>query len=143
MSDDPLVLKVVRLRPEARLPMKAHDHDAAFDLASIDPVYAANGVQLIRTGLAIELPAGWHGQILGRSSLAAKGISVLGGVMDSSYRGEWVVCLWVPPGHAHRIAPGDRVAQFVVHRSPAVLIEEAEELSPSGRGPGGFGSSGR
>lgn len=143
MNEPPLTLKVHRLRPDARVPLRAHDDDAAFDLYACEPHYASNGVYQCRTGIATELPPGWWAQILCRSSLAARGLAVLGGCIDPGYRGEWVVNLWVPPGHGLQINPGDRIAQFVLHRVPRVVLEESSDLAPSGRGVKAFGSSGK
>lgn len=143
MSETTLTLKVHRLRPDARVPLKAHDTDMGFDLFAVEPHLAENGVHRCPTGVAVELPEGWGGLILGRSSLAAKGIGILGGVIDPSYKGELIVCLWVPKGYGFRINPGDRIAQLVLVRAPRVVIEEASDLAPSARGANGFGSSGR
>jgi dUTP pyrophosphatase len=138
-------LKVRRLRPDARLPTKAHADDAAFDLHAVEPIRAEmSGVYRIPTGIAAEIPAGWFALILGRSSLAARGIFPVGGVIDASYRGEWVVCQRVGEiGLPWVVRPGDKVAQFVLLPVPAVVPVEVAELGPSERGARGFGSSGR
>ena len=141
-NEPPLTLKVSRLRPDARLPTKAYQTDACFDLYCVEPIEVhPNEPVKVRTGIAIELAPGWYAQILGRSSLAAKGVAILGGVMDPFYRGEWVVCL-SSLSHFY-IMPGDRVAQFVLNRVAEAIVIEADDLVPTDRGIKAFGSSGR
>lgn len=145
LASDPLTLKVARLRPDARLPTKAHADDAAFDLYAVEPCTPRYGmVNAVPTGIAVEIPVGWFAQILGRSSIAVKGVTPLGGCIDSGYRGEWIVNLFVPY-HPFSIQPGDRIAQFVLVRVPPAVVVEvgADEMSASERGSKGFGSSGR
>lgn len=141
---DPLTLKVRRLHGDARLPTKAHNDDAGWDLRAIVACETDGGVVRVPTGIACELPAGWYAQIRGRSSHAGRGVIVLAGVIDPSFRGEWIVCLWVPKGAGiYIIQPGDKVAQFTLHEVPAAIVVEVDELGVSERGSKGFGSSGR
>lgn len=142
VGESPLVLKVKRLRGGARLPTKAHDDDAAFDLYAVNACYFSKTTMPVPTGIACEIPPGWFAQILGRSSLAARGITPLGGCIDSGFRGEWVVTL-LATGREMEIRPGDRIAQFVLLPVPHAVIEDVDELSPAPRGDGGFGSTGR
>jgi dUTP pyrophosphatase len=144
---DPLVLKVKRLRPDAKLPTKAHETDAAWDLFAVAADHDGGGpVRQVPTGIAIELPPGWYAQLRCRSSQAALGFDVRGGVIDPSYRGEWIVNLAIPSSAAPflygGLAPGDRVCQFVLIRVPSAVAVEVDELSPSERGDRGFGSTG-
>lgn len=143
---DPLTIKVRKLHREASLPAKWHPDDAAFDLFALESMDLGGGaVHRVRTGIATEMPAGWYAQIRGRSSLASRGVTPLGGVIDASYRGEWVVCLQVPDlgGRVLPLRPGDRIAQFTLHEVPAAVVVEVDELTPTPRGAGGFGSTGR
>jgi dUTP pyrophosphatase len=143
---DPLALKVARLRPDAKLPTKAHDDDAAFDLYCVEPIEVHRGAILVPTGLAIAVPSGWCGRIVGRSGLAARGVVVLGGLLDHGYTGEVRVILGlVHGGYPMWFQAGERVAQLMlVPVPPAVVVEVgAGELSASDRGGGGFGSSGK
>ncbi len=100
---------------------------------------------LVPTGVRIELPEGYEGQIRPRSGLALDhGVTVLNapGTVDSDYRGE-VMALLVNLGSApHTIRRGDRVAQFVVQGVARAELLVVEELEESGRGEGGFGSTG-
>lgn len=101
---------------------------------------------MIPTGLHIELTEGFEAQVRPRSGLAAKhGISVLNspGTIDADYRGEIKVILVNLSNEEFVIEKGERIAQMVVARHERVEWVEVEELSESGRGVGGFGSTGR
>ena len=92
------------------------------------------------------IPPGWEGQVRPRSGLAIKhGIGVLNapGTIDSDYRGEVQVILINLGGERFEIKRGDRIAQLVFARVEEVALETVDELPSSGRGDGGFGSSGR
>jgi dUTP pyrophosphatase len=99
----------------------------------------------IHTGLAMELPVGFEGQVRPRSGLASKhGITVVNapGTIDSDYRGEIIVLL-VNLGQAiYVIKPGERVAQLVIAPVCQAHIEEVSDLSATARGQGGFGHTG-
>jgi dUTP pyrophosphatase len=100
---------------------------------------------LVPTGLVLEIPPGWEGQVRPRSGLALRhGIGIVNapGTIDSDYRGEVAVIL-INLGEApFSLKRGDRIAQLVISRVETVEWEEAETLEESGRGAGGFGSTG-
>lgn len=101
---------------------------------------------MVPTGLYIELPEGFEAQIRPRSGLAAKhGISVTNspGTIDADYRGEINVLLVNLSPDPFTINPGERIAQMVVARHEKVEWEEVDILGETGRGAGGFGSTGR
>lgn len=101
---------------------------------------------LVPTGLHIELPAGYEAQVRPRSGLAVKhGISIVNtpGTIDADYRGEIKVVLVNLSSEEFRIEPGERIAQMVVARHEKVEWEPVDCLEESGRGEGGFGSTGR
>lgn len=101
---------------------------------------------LVPTGLHIELPAGFEAQIRPRSGLAAKhGISIVNapGTIDADYRGEIKVVLVNLSNEPFTVHPGERIAQMVVARHETVEWEPVEALEESGRGSGGFGSTGK
>ena len=101
---------------------------------------------MVPTGLYIELPAGFEAQIRPRSGLAAKhGISIVNapGTIDADYRGEIRVVLVNLSNEPFTIEPGERIAQMVVARHEQVEWESVETLAESGRGSGGFGSTGK
>jgi len=135
-------IKVKRLHPGARVPTRAHDTDVGFDLYASEPA-SGDFYVVVPTGIALEIPPGYYGQIFGRSGLAAsRGFGVLGGVVDSSYRGEVKVILANNASTRAAVDPGVRAAQMVILPLPAVEFVEAAELSGSPRGGAGFGSTG-
>ena len=142
---DTAVLRVQRLRPDARLPERATPTSTGYDLyACLDEdLIVGQEPALVPTGIAIEAPPGYDVQVRPRSGLSSKGVQVTFGTIDSDYRGEVLVTMYVLPyREPHTIRPGDRIAQLVVARTAEVVIEEAEALSASQRGAGGHGSTG-
>ena len=102
--------------------------------------------QLIPTGIFIELPRGYEGQVRPRSGMAIKsGITVINspGTIDADYRGEVKVGLINLSNMPVTICPGDRIAQLVVARHETVEWETTDELSATDRAAGGFGSTGK
>ena len=101
---------------------------------------------LVGCGLALEIPAGWEGQVRPRSGLAARhGVTVLNapGTIDSDYRGEVKVILINLGDEPFTIERGDRIAQLVLCEvAQGVEVSELEQLSSTSRGGGGFGSTG-
>lgn len=141
------VLKVQRLRPEARLPERATEGAAGLDLFACiaGPGYLIIGPdpRLVPTGIAIELPPGFEGQIRPRSGLFARGIACSFGTVDADYRGEVFVTMYtLGSTKMYRVRNGDRIAQLVVGRLADLSVLEAAELTPTVRGTGGHGSTG-
>jgi dUTP pyrophosphatase len=142
----------VRRLPHAAglpLPARASAGSAGYDLRAAveaDLVLSPGQRTLVPTGLVLEIPPGWEGQVRPRSGLALDaGVTLANapGTIDSDYRGEVAVILVnLGSGH-HTVHRGDRVAQLVFAPVGAPVLVEAEELSGSERGAGGFGSSGR
>ena len=100
----------------------------------------------VRTGLTIELPAGFNGQVRPRSGLAARhGLTLLNspGTIDPGYRGEMRVLLINHGRDTYTVEPGDRIAQLVIGAYAEVEWDTAENLAGSDRGGDGFGSTGR
>ena len=98
------------------------------------------------TGIAVEIPVGYEGQVRPRSGRALKeGLALINspGTIDADYRGEVKVLLVNLGDQPIVIKPGDRIAQLVI--APVIRAElvEVDELAPSARGPGGFGHTGR
>ena len=107
---------------------------------------AAGGTAMIPTGLAMELPEGTVGLVYARSGLASKkGLAPANkvGVIDSDYRGEVMVPLHNHSAQAAVVEPGERIAQLVVAPVLRAAFAEADALSDTVRGEGGFGSTGR
>jgi len=141
-------LAIQRLRPDARLPTRAHDDDAGLDLYAVEAVTIGPGERaMVPTGIAIELPERHAGLVVPRSGLAARhGIALVNapGLIDAGYRGELrVLLLNTDRDAAFEVAPGDRIAQLVITRVETPDLVEVEELPPTVRAEGGFGSSGR
>jgi dUTP pyrophosphatase len=100
------------------------------------------GPQRIPCGIAIELPIDHEAQVRPRSGLSLKGVGVSFGTIDSDYRGELMVTMWVLDAAEHEIQHGDRIAQLVIAPIATPQIEEVESLENSARGAGGHGSTG-
>lgn len=137
-------LAVERLRPEARLPQRAHASDAGYDLFAVDyyslPPY---GQALVSTGLKIAIPTGYVGLIWDKSGLASQGIKTMGGVIDSGYRGEIMVVTKNLSEEIFNIVPGQKIAQILIQPFSSLEIGEEEISDETSRQAKGFGSSGQ
>jgi dUTP pyrophosphatase len=138
---------ISRLDPEMPLPSYAQPGDAGADLRSrVDITLAPGERAMVPTGIAIALPEGHAAFVHPRSGLAMRhGLSMVNtpGTIDAGYRGEIAVLLI---NHDQKvpieIKRGDRIAQLIVQRVEHASFVEAPELPDSGRGSGGFGSTG-
>lgn len=141
-------VKIVNHSPYP-LPAYATELSAGMDLrAALQESLVLGSLErvMVPTGLHIELPAGFEAQIRPRSGLAAKhGISIVNapGTIDADYRGEIKVVLVNLSNEPFTVNPGERIAQMVVARHETVQWEPVEALEESGRGSGGFGSTGK
>lgn len=141
-------IKVVN-RSGNELPTYQTEHAAGLDLrAHLESPVLLKPLQraLIPTGLYIEIPVGFEGQVRPRSGLAAKhGITVLNspGTIDADYRGEVKVILINLSEETFEINHGERIAQLVISSHEQIEWMPAEELSESSRSSGGFGSTGK
>ncbi|HEX8099443.1 MAG TPA: dUTP diphosphatase [Actinomycetota bacterium] len=141
-------LQFQRLDAEATLPSYARPGDAALDLTAVMDVEVPAGDRaLIPTGVAVAIPEGHAGLVLPRSGMASRhGLTLANspGLIDSGYRGE-VTCAVVNLDRQNAVAikKGDRIAQLLI--VPIAVVEPTwtDELPPSERGTGGFGSTGR
>ena len=129
------------------MPARAREDDAGLDLYAAQAVTIEPGSRvLVPTGIALAIPPGYAGFVLPRSGLALRhGITALNtpGLIDAGYRGEVKVLLINHDRAAATIARGDRIAQLVIQRVEPAELVEVDELPPSDRGIGGFGSTGR
>jgi dUTP pyrophosphatase len=144
----------VRRLPAARdlpLPSAASPGSAGIDLRAALPADRPDLVippgerVLVPTGIALEIPPGWEGQVRPRSGLALRhGITLINapGTIDSDYRGEVAVPLVNLGGEPFHLRRGDRIAQLLLARAEPIEWDEADDLAGSGRGEGGFGSTG-
>jgi dUTP pyrophosphatase len=140
-------LAVKRLSADAVLPTRAYRSDAGLDLYAAEQATIEPGARTsVGTGIAIEVPERYAGLVLPRSGLAVRhGIALVNapGLIDSGYRGELrVLLLNTDREQPFEVSVGDRIAQLVIVRVETLPVEELEDLEPSARGDGGFGSSG-
>lgn len=154
-------VKIKLLSKTAKMPVKAHETDACFDLYADcpDDTYYSWDIQKdvagikirphetvkVKTGIATAIPVGYWGAVFARSGLAAKqGLRPANcvGVIDADYRGEWIVALHNDSTETQIIRHGDRIAQAMILPVLPTTFEQVEELPDTERGAGGFGSSG-
>lgn len=137
---------VKKLNEQARLPVYSSPYAAGADLYACEGVAIAPGeTQFVHTGIAVELPLGTVGLVYARSGLACKQDLAPAnkvGVIDCDYRGEIMVALHNHGKVERRVEQGDRVAQLVIAPYYVAQFSEADELSATVRGEGGFGSTG-
>ena len=129
-----------------RIPSYHYEGDAGLDLYTSETVTLEPGeIKSIPTRIALEIPKGYVGLVWDKSGLAMKrGLKVLGGVVDSGYRGEIIIGMVNLSKESYRFARGEKVAQMVIQEKEFVVIEEVEELEEeTDRGEKGFGSSGK
>ncbi|HTW92565.1 MAG TPA: dUTP diphosphatase [bacterium] len=136
----------IRRLGDVPLPCRQTPGSSGFDLcATEDMTVAAHGFATVGTGIAIELRDRTEAQVRPRSGLAAKhGIGILNspGTIDADYRGEIKVVLFNTSDRDYQVRRGDRIAQLVFSTVTEVELVEANELSETGRGTGGFGHTG-
>ena len=139
-------VSVKKLNEQARLPVYSSPYAAGADLYACEGVTIAPGeTQFVHTGIAIELPLGTVGLVYARSGLACKQDLAPAnkvGVIDCDYRGEIMVALHNHGKVERRVGQGDRIAQLVIAPYYVAQFSEADELSATVRGEGGFGSTG-
>jgi dUTP pyrophosphatase len=133
--------------PDLPLPARATPEAAGYDVRSAEPdlVLGPGEIRAVSTGLIMELPPGVECQVRPRSGLAARyGITLPNspGTIDPDYRGELKVILQNGGSEAFSLRRGERIAQLVFARFEAPEVVEAEDLTETLRGEGGFGSTG-
>jgi dUTP pyrophosphatase len=139
---------ITRLDPELPLPRYAKGGDAGADIVSrIDITLAPGERALVPTGIAIALPDGYVALVHPRSGLAIKhGVTMVNapGTVDAGYRGELqIILINHDRNESVSFKRGDRIAQLVIQKVERAEFVEVQELPGSGRGMGGFGSTGR
>lgn len=141
--DGEIVLKFVKVLPEAYTPTKTSEMSAGYDLKSaFNYIVPARGKAKINTAIKIELPLGTYGRIAPRSGLAEiKSIDVGAGVIDYDYRGIIHVILFNHSDEAFEIKRGDRIAQLICQKIIYPKLIEVIDLTNTERGENGFGSS--
>lgn len=142
-----MIVKVKRLRADAVIPEYATPGAAGFDLTAVEDVAIAPGeTKLVPTGIAVEIPWGYEMQIRPRSGFSLKTplrIANAPGTIDSDFRGEVkIIVTNTSENKGFYIKKGDRIAQGVIAPVMRAVLEEADDLSETDRGDGGFGSTG-
>jgi dUTP pyrophosphatase len=146
---DGIIVKVKKLNEDVVMPLKATEFSSGFDLyANIKEKIIIKPLErkLINSGMIMEIPNGYEGQIRPRSSLALKnGVTVLNspGTIDCDYRGEVKILLINLSPDEFVIQSGDRIAQIVFTKVSDVKILEMDSFQDTVRGDGGFGSTGK
>ena len=144
------MIKVKRLTTTAKLPTKAHESDAGFDLYSDEEkIIPSMSRATVHTGIAIQLPEipesnkDIYVRIAPRSGLAVKfGIDIFAGVIDREYIGELIICMFNSSKEEFKVNKGDKIAQMIPTLIYKDNLLEVQELEETRRGEKGFGSSG-
>lgn len=138
-------LRFMKVDKDVPNPAYIRDGDIAFDLRSNEEDYILKPMEkkIFKSGLKLEIPVGFVGNIRDRSGLPAKqSIHTMAGIIDPNYRGEIGIIL-INLGHQEfKIEKDMRIAQMLIQKCEVVEFEEADELAESNRGDKGFGSSG-
>lgn len=144
-------LKVMKLHEAAVIPEAKTDGSIGLDLTALEhirllPNSMAREAYKIRTGIAVEIPKGWHGEIHLRSSIGAKTKFRLAngtGIIDSDYRGELLLLVENVGKYEAAISAGQRIAQLILIKDTPIEVTVVEALSSTKRGVGGIGSTGK
>lgn len=140
------MLKIHKLNPDAKVPVKTTDGAAGFDLYAQEAYKLEPGEwRNFKLGLAIEIPEGYFGQIVSRTGLAfQKKVTAFDGVIDSDFRGEFGVLLQNWSADSVTIEKNDRIAQLlIIPLHFARKMNEVETIQDTKRGSNGFGSTGK
>ena len=145
-------IKVKRMSEEAKLPTRGSEKAAAYDVYACLPDKNAlvtimpHQTMLIGTGLRMAPPEGFYVGVYARSGLSSKeGLRPANcvGVIDEDYRGEYLVAVHNDSEVTRSVRHGDRIAQILLQKRYDMDFEEVDELDATGRGDGGFGSTGK
>jgi dUTP pyrophosphatase len=122
--------------------------DAGYDIYAFeDSVIRPGETKKIKTEVYLEIPPGYYGKISDRSSMGVKGLGIHGGVIDSSYRGECLVCLCNNnqggDEQAYQITKGDKITQIIIQPYIKPELDHVNTLDSTDRGQNGFGSTGK
>lgn len=136
-------IRFQKLRDDAKIPTKATNFAAGIDIATVDEyLLAPQECHIFHTGLAASIEIGYCVVLFDRSGMGAKlNIHRLAGVIDSDYRGEWLVCLTNLSDKAFHISSGRNIIQGLILPVPELFIEEVNSLDETVRGIKGFGMS--
>lgn len=146
-----VVVKVKRLDERACLPERKTDGAACFDIRTLEDIYlrtlnASDKATVVPTGLAFEIPEGYHMKVFLRSSVGLNSHLRLANqvaIIDSDYRGELKLLVENPAREPVSIKAGARIAQVMIEKNVPTSFSEVKELSETKRGEGGLGSTGK
>lgn len=146
-------IRIKKLTENAVIPQKATEGAAAYDVKIPSDMVIRQGRQVLPLDIAIELPYGYEAKIEPRSGFSSKGMEdyrgerkdadVLVGKIDSDYRGNVGVIINSHEAYPFQLMKGTRIAQMTIYKVEDAEFEEADELSETDRGTGGYGSSGK
>lgn len=141
---DNLKIKFKKMNPNAVIPKQGTIGAAGFDLTAIGLEVTETTLKF-DTGIAVEIPPGYVGLVFPRSSICKTGLSLANsvGVIDSDYRGSISFVFYKGAELIEPYSYGDRIGQLLIVPIPEVEFVEAEELSETERGEGGYGSTGK
>ncbi len=139
----PKTIKTLKIHPDAKLPKRAHRSDAGADLYSAETLTVLPGeMRLVDTGIGVQIPVGYGGFVLNRSSQRTNGVTSLGtGLIDSEFRGSIKVLIVNEGNNEYIINTDTRIGQLVI--MPVELVEFEDIWNNTERGTGGFGSTGK
>ena len=139
-------VNIKRLHSHAVIPTYAHEDDGGLDLTATEIISNTADQVVYGTGLSMEIPAGFVGELFPRSSIRKYDLFMANsvGVVDATYRGEVQVTFnkKYPALPNKMYSPGDRIAQLIIKQRPQIEFVEVDELSTTERGEGGHGSTG-
>lgn len=138
-------VRIKKLHPDAKIPEYSYEDDAGCDMFAVEDVVIKSGQRAqIRTGIAMEIPEGHVGLIWDKSGLSHRaGLTNIGGVFDSGFRGEWILGLVNTSDQDYHLKKGDKIAQIIIQQKVTANFVEVDELSERERGDRAFGSSGK
>jgi dUTP pyrophosphatase len=139
-----MILKIKKLKNDAKLPKYHHPGDVGMDLCAMETVTVKPGEHYrFWHGFALEFPEGYAGIIMDKGSISKAGFVHLGGVYDAGYRGEYNTLLANLSKKPYTFEKGDKVSQLVILPVVIAKLKEVKKLSDSARGEGKFGSTGK
>ena len=142
-------VNIKKLNKNAIVPTRGSEYSAGYDLyACIEQTVAIEPHKTVKigTGLAMELPDGYYGEICARSGIATKkGLRPANcvGICDEDYRGEYIIALHNDSDDVQTVEPNERIAQLILKKYDSVEFTVVDTLNETNRGIGGFGSTGK
>lgn len=138
-----MIIKYKKIHPDAVEPSFGHPGDAGADLYAItDYILKPDTYTQVKTGIALEFPAGYVALIWDKGSSPVRGWHTMAGVFDSGYRGEYILFLYNITGKSVKIQKGDKIAQVLLQPIVHPTFKETQKMSNTARGTGRVGSTG-